>query len=392
MTTLAEPAAFTPPTIRWHQRPYVRAIGGYLLIRVFSVALLALFTVRTGQPLIGRLTAWDGQFYLDIADYGYFGTTRGLYDAAGNYAPYTTLAFFPAYPTLLRVLSPVTLGSTVLAGLLVSTVAGCLAAAAIFRLSQRIDGRARTGLLLVALWAGAPLAITQSMVFTEALFTAFAAWTLVGVVERRWLLAAACCVGAGLTRSTAAVLIAVVGVAAVIAFIRTRDRWTTMICAVLCPLGLLGWWVFVAVRTGSPTGWFDLEWDNWRTRFDGGREAAEFSWQKLASGSSVMETLTVFVVLGAAVLAVLLPKTLRPLSRWWPLAAYGAGIVVLVVGTAGLPTVKPRFLIPGFILLFPIARGLAARRRGTAVVTTAAFVLLGCWFSAYSLTGWRYVI
>ncbi|MDT8912544.1 hypothetical protein [Amycolatopsis sp. PS_44_ISF1] len=392
MTTLAEPAVPARAETRWYQRPHLHAVLLYLFVRGFSVALLALFAAKTGQPLLGRLTAWDGQFYLDIADYGYFGTTRGLYDAAGNYAPFTPLAFFPAYPTLLRIFTPVMLGSTALAGLLVSTVSGCLAAAAIFRLARRVDGGVRTGLLLVALWAGAPLAITQSMVFTEALFTAFAAWALVGVIERRWLLAAACCLGAGLTRSTAAVLIAVVGVAALIAFFRARERWTSLVCVALCPLGLLGWWIAVALWTGNPTGWFDLEWDNWRTRFDGGTEAVRFTWENLVAGPSVMGTLTVLIMLGAAVLAVLLVKTLRPLSQWWPLAAYGAGVVLLVVGTAGLPTAKPRFLIPGFILLFPIARGLAARRPGTAVAAAAAFVLLGGWISAYSLTGWRYVI
>lgn len=392
MTTLAEPAAPARPAIHWHQRPYVRAIGVYLLVRAFGVAMLALFTAKTGQSLVERLTSWDGQWYLDLANHGYFGITRGLYDAAGNYEPNTPLAFFPAYPMLLRAVAPVTLSSTVLAGFLVSAVAGCLAAAAIFRLARLVDGRDRTGVLLVALWAGAPMAITLSMTYTEALFTAFAAWALVGVVERRWLLAALCCVAAGLTRPTATVLVCVVGLAALIAFFRTRDRWQTMACVVLCPLGLFGFWTWVAINIGKPTGWWDLERNNWWTRFDGGREAAKFAWDKLVPGSSVMETMTVFVLLAAAVLAVLLFRTMRPLAQWWPLAAYGAGMLVLVVGTAGLPSAKIRFLLPGFILLFPVARGLASRRPGTAVATVAGFVVLGSWFSAYALTGWHYTI
>src|SRR5262249_16002298 len=74
----------------------------------------------------------------------------------------------------------------------------------------------RVGLLLAVLWAGAPMAITESMVMTESLFTALAVWALVGVLERKWFLATGATVFAGLTRSPAAVVIAVVVVGAAV--------------------------------------------------------------------------------------------------------------------------------------------------------------------------------
>src|SRR4030081_2931167 len=103
------------------------------------------------------------------------------------------------------------------------------------------------------------MGIALSMACTEAMFTAFAAWALVGVLERQWLLAGLCCFFAGLTRPTASVLVVVVVVAALVAAYRGWDRWWALACALLSPIGLLGYWALVAARTGSLTGWWGLE-------------------------------------------------------------------------------------------------------------------------------------
>jgi hypothetical protein len=391
-TTLERrPLALKEATV-WTRRPYVQAVAAYLIVRAFSVALLALFASNYNKPLLDRLTAWDGQWYLSIAEHGYRGITHGLVDAAGNFAPNTPLAFFPAYPTLLRGLASGTGLSPVNAALVVSLIAGSVAACGIHRIGTLVDDRPRVGILLVTLWAGAPMAITLSMAYTEALFAALAAWTLVAVLEKKWLLAALCCVGAGLTRSTAIVLIGIVVFAALIEVFRKRARWPEVVCIFLSPLGLLGFWLYVANRTNSWTGWFDLERRGWATRFDGGKETLEFVKSTLVSGSSVMEPMTAFVVLGTVVLAVLLAKSSFTARVPWPLTGYGAGVVVLITGTAGLPFAKARFLLPAFTLLLPVAVGLAGRRRSTQITVAVGFVLLGCWFSAYSLTGWRYAI
>jgi hypothetical protein len=243
-------------------------------------------------------------------------------------------------------------------------------------------------LILVALWAGAPMGITLSMAYTEAAFTALAAWALVGVLERRWLLAGTCCIFAGLTRPTASALIAVVVVAALVAVYRGRDRWWALACALLSPIGLLGYLAAVAARTGSLTGWFELERVGWNTKFDFGVEAEKFVTKNLLSDESVMQTAVALILLAAVALAVLAVTTRLP----WPLAAYSIGMIVMVVCTAGLPWAKVRFLLPGFTLLLPVALGLANHKPRTIVAYVAAWVLVGAWFSAHSLTGWQYSI
>lgn len=373
---------------RWYQRGFVQAIGLYLLVRFTGIAVLAVFAWYHDESLIDLLHVWDGEWYLAIAEHGYADVPDSLVDADGVQRATTSLAFFPGYPKLVGTLAMLTGLGVVPAALIISLLSGVLAAVALFRIGLVLNGKSQVGLLLVVLWAGAPMAITQSMAYTEGLFTALAAWALLGVLQRQWLLAGLSCLAAGLVRPTASVLIAVVGIAALIAVFQGRNRWSAFAGMLLCPLGLLGYWGYVAIRTGSLTGWFDLEEEGWATRFDAGGETLEFVRDVLVTGSSVMEVVTVFVLLAAFLLVLLAWLNRVP----WPLVAYAAGVVITVAGTAGLPFVKSRFLLPAFALLVPVAIGLANRRRSTAIAVTTGFVLFGSWFSAYALTGWEYAI
>ncbi|ONF62312.1 hypothetical protein AVR91_0238780 [Amycolatopsis keratiniphila subsp. keratiniphila] len=365
--------------------PYLRAVAAYLAVRVLGVAMLAVMAAPRDLPLLERLSAWDGWWYLQIAENNYTGVPEPL-DAAGELYPHAPMGFFPLYPGAMRVLGE--LGVPLLAaGLIVATVAGVVAACGLQRIGERVGGQ-RVGLVLVVLWAGAPMSITQSMVYTESLFVALAAWSLVGVLERRFGMAAVCCMFAGLTRSTAAVLVAVVVVAAALAAVRGRDRWRLLGWAAIAPLGLAGYWSFVAVRTGSLTGWQDIELRGWGVRWDWGREAAEYAVRLLTREGSRFETLVLFVTVAAVVLGAVMIARRLP----WPLVAYGIGVAVLAIGTAGFPQMRGRFLLPAFVLLLPIAVGLAKRRPSTAVAVAGAFVLFGCWYSAYSLTAWKHGI
>lgn len=363
---------------------YVRAAALFLLVRLVGVGVLAGMAAYRDTPLLDRLTSWDGQWYLKIAEHGY--VLPDAVDSSG--VPYADapMAFFPLYPAFSATVAQVPGVSLIAGALIVSGLGGILAATGLYRLGQRVAG-ARVGLILVALWAGAPMALTESMVYTESLFTAFAVWALVAVLERNWLLAGSVTMLAGLTRSTATVLIAVVFVAAAIAAWRGRHRWQAVVCMVLAPLGLLGFWAFVANNTNDLMGWQDIEAHGWNTRLDWGKEAGQWVTRILFDGVSAFETLVLLVVLAAVALAV---TTIRRLP--WPLVAYAVGVVALILCTSGLPFAKVRFLLPDFVLLLPIAFGLAHRRPSTTIAATVLFVLAGAWFSAYSLTVWDHAI
>lgn len=369
--------------------PYPRAILLYLVIRTASVQLLDLLAARRGGTLTDRLTAWDGQWYLRLAVHGY-ADLPGTLDAARQPYSDAPMAFFPLYPKLVEAVMWLGL-DVVTAALAVSVLAGLVLACGLIRIGRAVsaDRGDRTGLLLVALWAGAPMAIVFSMAYTEAVFCALAVWALVCVLERRWVWAGACAFAAGLSRSTAVVLVAVVVVAALIAaFRRPEERVRALAGAVVAPLGVAGYLGFVAYRTGSWTGWQDIELRGWNTEFDFGVETWDSVLARLTADESVFSTLTVLFLLGAVALAVVAMCLRVP----WPLTLYGVGVLLLAIGTRGLPDAKIRFILPAFPVLIPIAIGLSKRRTATAVVAATAWVVLGAWFSAHALTAWRYAI
>jgi hypothetical protein len=352
----------------------------YLVVRLLGLVVLAIMASTHDRTLLDVLKSWDGDWYLSIAEHGYRAGDGGLVDAGGNFTQNTTLAFFPGYPALIASFSALTGTTPMFTGLAISVAAGVVAAYGITRLA---DGR-RTGLILVVLFASTPMAVTLSMVYSEALFSALAAWALVGVLERKWWLAALCCLGAGLVRPSAGVLILIV-IVAVVLYGRTSRG---VFAAIVAPLGLAGFLLFVADRTANLFGWFALQEAGWGTAFDGGVNTGEFVGTVLTSDASLMETANVATVLGAVVLCVVVVVRGLP----WPLAAYGIGLVVLTAGSSGVTYSKMRLLVPAFTLLLPVAAGLARRRTGTVLAVLSATALLSGWFGGYALTAWPYAI
>lgn len=381
-----------PAGRRWAV-PMLAPAAVYLLVRLVGVGVLHLMAAANGGAFPGALAAWDGQWYLSLADEGYGGVSDGLRDASGARTERTALAFFPGYPMLVRGVALLPGLSTMAAALAVSVAAGVATAYALVRLIRAVPGGSeRAGLVAVALFAAAPMAVVLSMTFSEALFCALAAWALVGVVERRWLLAGLCCLAAGLVRPTAAALVAAVGLAALVALLRRdgrrRDGLGPWLAGVLAPLGFVGYLGWVGYQMGRWDGWFVLQREGWGFSFDGGASTLRYLATTLASGTSVFAVATVVVLLGAVVLLVLAWRRGLP----WPLLVYGAGVVVLAAGSSGLPNVKARLLVPAFVLLLPVAVGLARRRPGTVLAVLGGIALASAWFGGYALTAWAYAI
>lgn len=370
---------------------YLQALSLYVAAQSLALVTLALLSAWHDTDMLGHLTSWDGRWYLAIAEHGYDGVPEGEHaDATGDFTPgITPLGFFPLYPTVVSLAAGMPGIGYHAAALVVSAAAGLIAACGITRLALRVDGRRPVALTLVALWAGAPMAIVFSMAYTEALFIALAVWSLVGVLERRWALAAACCAFAGWARPTASVLIVVVVLAALIAVWHNRDRWEAAICAICAPVGLLTYWGHVALVTGRLDGWMWIEQTGWNTGFDAGAAKLEFVARTLAEGSSVMEVVAVLTLLGGIVLLTHLIRQRVP----WPLAAYAGGVLLLIATSSTLPMGTARFVLPAMcVLLLPLARHLAARRPMAMLTGIGAWVLLGSWYSAYALAAWPFAI
>jgi hypothetical protein len=361
----------------------------FLAVRELGLLVLQLMAARWDKDVTRALTSWDGQWFLGIAEGGYANVPRWLVDAFGRRTAETPLAFFPGYPTLVRWADGLPGVPTVGAAFAVSLVSGVACAYGLARLGSRVSGGSwRAGLALVVLFAASPMAVVLSMTYSEATFCALAAWSLVGVVERRWVLAGVCCAAAGLVRPTAAALVLAVCAAAAVAIWRRPGDRRAWVGGLVAPLGLLGYLAYVALRTGRWDGWFAVQRTGWDSRFDGGAATGKFALLILGEPRSVLELATVWFLVAALALVVLSLR--RGLE--WPLVVYGVGVLAMDLGSNGLMNSKARLLLPAFTLLVPIALALARRRTGTAVAVLAGVSVFSAWFGAYAITAWPYAI
>ncbi|MET9205581.1 hypothetical protein ABZW38_10550 [Streptomyces bacillaris] len=337
------------------------ALAVYAAVRALGLLALWAAAHASGKDPVGRLSGrWDSVWYQRIAENGY-GHTVTLPDGALH----SDLAFFPLLPALERGISevtPLTLGG---AGLLVAWTAGLLAAWGIFAVGAHLHGR-RTGVVLAALWGVYPTAFVQSMAYTETLFTALAAWALYAVLRGRWLPAGALCVLAGLTRPSAAALIAALAITAAATLVREfragghlapvlRRNARLLAGVALAPMGWLAYVVFVAVREGSPFAYFEVQ-AQWGNNIDGGRALAAF-----IAGLPLPAALGLCAALGLlGWLVVLCVRQRLPL----PVLVYTVAIVVISLIGAGYFGSRPRLMMPAFPLLLPPAVALARLRGG----------------------------
>ncbi|WP_245607408.1 hypothetical protein [Pseudonocardia spinosispora] len=365
----------------------------WLSVRLIGLGVLTWLARQNDQQPFTRLTRWDGKWLLSIAANGYNGVPLGLVDARGNRTMETPLAFFPGYPVSVSLMRFLSSTGLVLSGLLVSLIAGLVLAHGLARLGELVPGGSRrAGLLLVALVSAAPMGVVWSMAYSEALFCACAVWALVAVLRRNWVLAGWCTAVAGAVRPTAGALLAAVGLAALAAIVARRDGWQPWAGALLAPFGLVGYLWFVGYRTGSPLGWFTLQRRGWNSRFDAGAATWKFTREVLTTGRSVLEVVTVAVLLAALVLLVVCIRQSLAGRLPWPLVMYAVGVLVMDLGSNGLMSSKARLLLPAFVLFVPIALALARRRPDTALSVTVAVTLASAWFGGYALTGWPYAI
>ncbi|HYJ74358.1 MAG TPA: hypothetical protein VEV65_02115 [Kineosporiaceae bacterium] len=359
MATLTA-AREAPPAARL--RPLAPA-AAFLAGQVLALLATWAVAVPSGWSMWALLHQWDARHFEDVARRGYDGDDY---------------AFFPGLPLLVRGVSTVVPADV--AGVLVSVTAGVVLAYGVDRLTRQLGGDT-----LIPVWlAGVlPLSVVFLMPYAEAVFCALAVWTLVALGRDRLLLAAGLCAAAGLVRPTAVALVLAVLVAAAV----RRDR-SALVAAAVAPLGLLGYLGWVAVRTGSPTGWAEQESRGWRTAFDGG--AFTWGWLRTiaAHGPSGVDVAILAAAVACVATAVVLVRRRRPDA-----AVYVAGVVVLALGTSGVWNSKYRLLLPALVVGCALAGPPLARlRTPVRLVVLAAVAAVGCCYSAYLLTSYPYAL
>ena len=348
------------------------ALAWYVAVRVLVLGVLAAWSAAAGRDAHRLLVSWDAQWYKGIAENGY-GFVR-MHPDGRELADY---AFFPLFPGLERLVSEATGLAVVDAGLMISALSSVVAAWGIFAIGDHLHGR-RVATVLVVLWAALPIGIVTSMAYSESLFTAAAAWSLYAVLTRHWIWAGSLAALAGLTRPVGAAVVAAVLVAAVVALLGDTGpgrRTRVVVGAAIAPLGLVGYVGWVGVRTGSPLGYFEVAGD-WGNSLDGGRALARWVGDLFTGGQAVSGLLVCAGVAALIGLFLLGVRQGQPL----PLLVFTGVLVLLALATSGYFGSKPRYLLPAFPLLLPLAVPLSRLRPG---VVAGILGLLAAGASAY---------
>lgn len=314
-------------------------LGIWVASRGFIFLVVALVVLTAGTAQVGFLESFESRW-------NYFETIWYASIAEQGYAPdgefrYNT-AYFPATAGFMK--AGLAIGiSPVWTGLLVSFIAGGVAATALGSLTQWAGGKPIWG---VVAWVLAPMGIFLAAPWSEALFAAFAfpAWVLAR--EGKWIPAGILAAAATTVRINGLFL----AIALVVMFVLGRERpWRKAWPLLLPAIVLLMHALFLGMQTGRWSEWLSAHGDGWGREFTDPvtslintvRLTWEFNGDGTVNSRFPMEILT--VVLLIFFMLVLGYK------KWWPELTF----VALTV--AALTTSTFYYSIPrNVIVLFPI--------------------------------------
>jgi hypothetical protein len=262
--------------VNWWRHPDTRVVLPILLATrggVLAVGFLAVILVGFPPEAASRWTIysndfldlparWDTGWYLGIATDGY------EWDSAAAPAGQQNIAFFPAFPMLMRVLSLVLGRQPLWTGVGISVVAFFVALGYLLRLARHELGDEDAAVTTVTLLAAYPFAVFFSAAYSEAIFLLA---TVAAVYHfRREQLGRSAFWGlvAGLTRPNGCFLSVVLGLMAV-GPIWAPGRWrpqlpppvgwsriAVRLAAASAPgAGMLGYSAFIYSLTGNPFQW-----------------------------------------------------------------------------------------------------------------------------------------
>ncbi|MFC9926152.1 hypothetical protein [Streptomyces sp. NPDC127190] len=369
--------------VRRRAWPALAVYGASTLLHLVVLAVM----IPPGGPSLGdRLLAWDGRLYTQIAAHGYPG---GLSHTPTGEPTGNNLAFFPLFPLLIRAVHTVTRLDFGTAAIVAANLAFVAALITVDLLLTELYGRRTAAIAVVLLAAAQPMSLVFVMAYSESLFLALSAGTLLAARREAWLTAGAAGLLAGLTRPAGVAAVAALAVAVALSLARTRrPAWRPLTAVALACLGTPAYLWWVGRRAGRPDAWFVIEKAGWNTRWDNGSSFLHFLGETLAHGDGWVPVST------AVLLLALVDATGVTWRRttWPPLLCYGTGILVLTLGESSFYHSKLRLVLPAVLFLVPLARALARARTGTVALAVGGGSLFGCWYGAYMLTVWPYAI
>ena len=199
---------------------------------------------------------WDTRHYIGIAQEGY--------TSVGDER--LRLVFFPLYPLLMRLLSPLTGGDAFCAGLLVSLLCAAGSAGLLTMLCYPYGGR-RTARLAVAYFLLSPLSVFLCCAYTESLFICLTLGAMVLLRRGHPWWAALCGMLSAFTRMPGVIVAGMFILAAIGRFgerrLRARDVLACIAQVLIVFGGLLAYWGINWLVTGDPMTYMTYQRENW---------------------------------------------------------------------------------------------------------------------------------
>ena len=345
--------------------------AGSRVATYLTVAVAGSLLVTEPDGYLDRWRQWDVWHYEAIAAGGY---------ARGGPTPYA--AFFPGLPLVLRGLARLGLDLTA-AGLLVSAVAGGVAALALTRLAA-LDGQSAAGPRAVLLLTCSPAAVFLAAGYTEALFLGLALPAWLAARRGRWWWAGVLAAGAASVRVSGLFL----ALALAVQWLGGDHRRRGDVFALLLPfLPLAAYMAWLRVSTGDWWAWVAAQRQGWYRDFTDPVTAFARTWgAAFGGGRPAGEAVMFRAELVAVLVGVLLTGWLLRGRRWGE-ATY-VGLQVLAFGTSTWYISVPRATLLWWPLWLGLAR-LTVRRPGVFGVYLAVAVPLAVlWTAAFATGRW----
>jgi hypothetical protein len=350
-----------------------RPAGIFLGSRVatlFAAAVAA--DLHPTHGLGGILTrTWDTGWYLLVAEIGY---PASVPEQAGT-AVQSTIGFFPLYPLAIRALHNLGLPYPA-AGLVISGIAGVIAAVLLWLLVRHLSGAAIAD-RAVALFCFFPGALVLSLAYSEALMLALSIGCLYALVRDRWITAGVLAGLATAVRPNAIALVAACAWAAGAAVWRRRD-WRSLLAPALSPIGLIAFFVYLGRRTGETDAYMRTQREGWEQTLEPGSaiDTVRKFLQDPFADTNI--TVTFFGLLFLAVTLVLLVRSRPP----GVLLIYAVVVMGLALTNEKM-SARPRFLVTAFPLVTVLAEGMS--QTAFSVLLASSAILLGA-FTILSTT------
>ena len=327
--------------------------------------LLAWMAVKPGGTFGYMLRAWDGGWYTEIGTHGY-----GPLPVVGNtFHPLQHLVFLPVTPYSARILSELTPLGIVEAGAVISIVTSCIAAVLLWRVVERRFGH-DAATMAVTLLMFSPHAFVLSIFYSDGIALCGVACVFWGLDRRWWWLVALAAFVSGLTRPTGFLLALPILIVAVRAW-RAREphAWRGLLAVAAAPAAAATWWLYVAHRTGSFTGYLDMQKAGWNGGVDFGATTMKSIWRAITwSSTDRMEAASAVVLVVVGVLGLVFARRARVPAEWW----WYSLAIVLMIAVNQRQSSGPRYLMAAFAVFVGWARVIPKVLRPAAVGVAGA--------------------